>query len=479
MIKRILRYIALFLVAFFLTWTLTAHCQTTLMPMPRQCFQDVLASGKPLAGGKINTYQAGTSTPQATFTDATGSIANSNPVILDAAGCWTIWLTSGQAYRFVAQNSVGVTEWTTDQVSGLATSTSATSQAITTVTFSGTPTFTATGQYQVFKMTLTGNVTSSTLSMTGVTAPSIISFELTQDGTGGRTFVWPLNVSGGPTLNLTPSAITTASFLWDGTTAFPWNYSQSTNTAVAFSATPTFTTTLQNQLFSMTLTGNVSSSTLNMNAVAAPSIITFELTQDATGGRTFAWPSNVVGSPAVSPIPSSVSVLPFIWDGTNARPISPALASTGTTVFTPNNPQVIFKNTSATVHTGDTSSDTIYSTTLPILSTTSTLRITVDIHATTQGAGGSLGQISIGATSINVLTISGGGADCSINAVLSNQNSVSVQRISFVGNCSTTSTTGAGAAAINTGSAQTLALKLQNANNSDSQTVNQFIVELL
>lgn len=216
-------YVALFIVTFVLASLCmqVAHCQTVLMPMPRQCFPDNLASGKPLAGGKIFTYQAGTSIQQATFTDATGLIQNTNPVILDAAGCASIWLTSGQAYRFVAQNSVGVQEWVTDQVSGLSTVGSASNQAVTTVAFSGAPTFVATGQYQLFKMTLTGNVISSTLSMTGITAPSIVSFEITQDNTGGRAFVFPLNVSGAATVNPVANNVTTETFFWDGTTAWP------------------------------------------------------------------------------------------------------------------------------------------------------------------------------------------------------------------------------------------------------------------
>src|SRR3954463_12239962 len=88
----------------------TAAAQTVLMPMPRQCFNDSLSTGRPLAGGKIYTYQAGTSVQQATFTDSTGISLNANPVILDLAGCASIWLTSGQSYRFLARNSAGAQE---------------------------------------------------------------------------------------------------------------------------------------------------------------------------------------------------------------------------------------------------------------------------------------------------------------------------------------------------------------------------------
>jgi len=64
-----------------------------------------------LAGGKIYTYAAGTSAPQSTYTDSTGSIAHSNPIILDSAGrvpTGEIWITDGLSYKFVLQTSAGV-----------------------------------------------------------------------------------------------------------------------------------------------------------------------------------------------------------------------------------------------------------------------------------------------------------------------------------------------------------------------------------
>jgi hypothetical protein len=211
----------------------TAYAQTVLSPMPRQCFNDVLSQGKPLAGGKIYTYQSGTSIQQATFTDSTGLVQNTNPVILDVAGCSSIWLISGQAYRFVAQNSVGVQEWTSDNIAGLAQASPAFQQSITTVTYSLAPTFTATGQYQMFKMTLNGDVNTPTLQMSGVTAPSIVTFELSQDSSGGHAFTWPLNVSGAFPINKAANSMTSETFSWDGTTAVAITNAQSATTVFA------------------------------------------------------------------------------------------------------------------------------------------------------------------------------------------------------------------------------------------------------
>jgi hypothetical protein len=86
---------------------------------------------------------------------------------------------------------------------------------------------------------------------------------------------------------------------------------------VAFSATPAFPAAAQIQLFQMTLTGNVTSSTLTLVGLTAPAIIVFELTQDATGGRTFAWPSNVLGGAALNPGANETTSQLFYYDGTN------------------------------------------------------------------------------------------------------------------------------------------------------------------
>lgn len=85
------------------------------------------------------------------------------------------------------------------------------------VSFSATPTFNASSGPN-FKMTLTGNVTSSTLS--GASAGMQLTFELIQDATGGRTFVWPANFIGAGPLNAEPSAVTVQSFYFDGTNAY-------------------------------------------------------------------------------------------------------------------------------------------------------------------------------------------------------------------------------------------------------------------
>lgn len=73
-------------------------------------------NGNPLAGGKLFTYAAGTSTPLATYTDSTGGTPNANPVVLDQFGRANIWQQDGVGYKFVLQDSLGNTLWTADNV---------------------------------------------------------------------------------------------------------------------------------------------------------------------------------------------------------------------------------------------------------------------------------------------------------------------------------------------------------------------------
>lgn len=75
--------------------------------------------------------------------------------------------------------------------------------SLVTTSFSATPTYTAASATKVaaFKITLTGNVTSSTLS--GSANGQYIAHEVCQDGTGGRSHAWPANYIGGMTISAT------------------------------------------------------------------------------------------------------------------------------------------------------------------------------------------------------------------------------------------------------------------------------------
>ena len=78
-------------------------------------------NGVPLTGGLLYTYAAGTTTPAVTYTSNSGSIPNSNPIVLDAAGRVTdeIWLVEGSVYKFVLNNSNSTQIWQKDNISGI------------------------------------------------------------------------------------------------------------------------------------------------------------------------------------------------------------------------------------------------------------------------------------------------------------------------------------------------------------------------
>jgi hypothetical protein len=94
------------------------------MPMPYIQFSDV--NGTPLAGGSVYTYAAGTSINQTTYTDSTGTTANTDPIVLNAGGepssplgpgfFGGIYLTPGIGYRICVYNNLSVLQWCSDNV---------------------------------------------------------------------------------------------------------------------------------------------------------------------------------------------------------------------------------------------------------------------------------------------------------------------------------------------------------------------------
>lgn len=81
-------------------------------------------NGNILSGGQLYTYAAGTTTLATTYTDSSGTVTNTNPIILDASGRvpTQIWVTSTAVTKFVLQNLSGVTISTWDNIPSLVTS---------------------------------------------------------------------------------------------------------------------------------------------------------------------------------------------------------------------------------------------------------------------------------------------------------------------------------------------------------------------
>jgi hypothetical protein len=79
-------------------------------------------NGVILSGGKIYTYSAGTTTPQATYTSAVGVTPHANPIILDSAGRvpgGEIWLLDSLVYKFVIETATAILIGTYDNITGV------------------------------------------------------------------------------------------------------------------------------------------------------------------------------------------------------------------------------------------------------------------------------------------------------------------------------------------------------------------------
>ena len=113
-----------------------------------------LSTGLPAVGYKLFFYVAGSvATKQDTYTNSTGSVANTNPVVLNANGqpSTELWFASGLAYKAVLAPSTDTDPptspvWTIDNLRGINDTTSTADQWIA----SGlTPTFISATQFTV------------------------------------------------------------------------------------------------------------------------------------------------------------------------------------------------------------------------------------------------------------------------------------------------------------------------------------------
>ncbi len=381
------RRVSLFLGLLLAVAELAAQVAVSPFKTPHVTFTD--QNGVPLTGGCVFTYVGGTATPLGTWTDVTGLTLNQNPVILDSSGSAQIWL-GPYTYKFAIWSnggtncSSGALQWTVDEVPGNvfnnttisggtwtggtitgaaisggtisgAAITSSTidstpigqttpasgsftslASALDTMSFSSTPVFAA-GSYGYFTMTLTNNVTSS--SITGGTNGQLITFDICQNGTGqtiggittGFTFAWPANYLNPPVINPILNACTIATAYYDG--GFWTTVSTSPQLiygnldTVPYSATPAFPAASYSN-FAIVLTGNVTSSTITGGTVGQ--LATIDVCQNGTGGNTFVWPTNLLSAPPVSAGANSCTGVTAVYNGTNWTTVANSSASTTT-----------------------------------------------------------------------------------------------------------------------------------------------------
>lgn len=83
-----------------------AFAQSTtqgLIPNGKATFLD--QNGKPLTSGKVYFYIPNTTTPKTTYQDINGTVANTNPVVLDAAGRALLWGTGNYRQQVFDKNN--------------------------------------------------------------------------------------------------------------------------------------------------------------------------------------------------------------------------------------------------------------------------------------------------------------------------------------------------------------------------------------
>lgn len=151
-------------------------CQAAVFSLPwgpKPQFVD--ANGAPMSGGTLSTFLATSTTPQVTYTDSTGGVANPTTITLNVRGESPneVWLTGGVAYKFVLKDSAGSTVWTIDNISGVNDVTSALDEwkAGPTPTFVSATSFTLVGDQTVefhkgrrLKTTNSGGTVYSTIT---------------------------------------------------------------------------------------------------------------------------------------------------------------------------------------------------------------------------------------------------------------------------------------------------------------------------
>lgn len=155
-------------------------------------------NGDPYSGGKLNFYEAGSSTPEATYNSDAGDTPNANPVILDSAGrpSSEIWLTGGQAYKVVLTDADDVVIWTEDDITGTNDLTNDVSEWVlgTTPTYIGASSFSVAGDQTLIytpgrrvKITDSGGTKYGTIATSVYTSVTTITLDANSDSLASPT----------------------------------------------------------------------------------------------------------------------------------------------------------------------------------------------------------------------------------------------------------------------------------------------------
>ncbi len=291
---------------------------TTAILIQPLCFREFTANGVPAAFGTVETYQAGTTTPIATYTDSTGGTANPNPVVLNARGEAQIWCLPNVSYKFVVADASGNPIRTVDNVqqSQLITLYGGVDTGIANayvLTFSA-PFASYTDGIVVIWIPSNTNTSSSTININGLGAINIVNGDGSAFIAGEITANIPAQIliKGGQAILQNPYALNSS-----GSFTVTW---------VGFSAAPTAVTAYYVRSGNI-VTISFGSFGSGLNTYGTSNSTAFQ----ATGVPSQLWPTNVN-------YPVYVPCLGLMDNGTTSVNVGTAVVgNTGTITFNKDN----------------------------------------------------------------------------------------------------------------------------------------------
>lgn len=233
-------------------------------------------SGQPLAGGKVYTYAAGSTTNKATYADSAKSTTNANPVVLDAYGRAAVYADG--AYKFVIKNADDVTLVTIDNLEFVSAQNPST---LSTTALS------ATGATIGSLTANIGVLTNMTISSATITLANLISPNISNASMTGSLH--------SPTIN-TPSIVNAS---MTGSLHSP-------------------------NIYNASLTGSLYGPTITNATITSPAIVGGTITGGTMAPATFTFPVNyafVIATPTANTDPANKGYV-------DARVLDAALPST-------------------------------------------------------------------------------------------------------------------------------------------------------
>jgi hypothetical protein len=204
----------------------------SLMLLPTMALARQSAQGDCVLGGKVvvtnglnSTTKVMASYPSCTVTvsihggglatiysDNAGTIL-ANPFTASVAGHWQWYADNGHYDVLTSGGTPQAMPSSFTYSDIILDDTAQNSTSVCGLSFASNINFTAVACSD-FTLTLTGNVTSS--SVTSAVTGQQLAISICQDGTGGRTFSWPANFTRPPPISATAGTCTNTTFFFDG-----------------------------------------------------------------------------------------------------------------------------------------------------------------------------------------------------------------------------------------------------------------------